>query len=91
MISALSVSLFSCLVLLLVLLGDGVWCHNLQSLRRSKYLDGTWIIKEPRPPVPTWPDQFTSNFYVYVEEYGEKFRADGAVFYDWTKQVAIAV
>ena len=43
----------------------------------------------PRPSVPAWPDQFTSDFYVYVEEYGENFRTDGVVFYDWTKQVSV--
>ena len=79
-----SLSFFSCFVLLSIL-GNG---DSLQSLN-SKYLNSAWIIKTPRPTVPAWPDQFTSNFYVYVEAYGEDFRADGAVFYDWTKQVRI--
>ena len=36
------------------------------------------------PPIPAWPDQFNIKFYVYVEEYGDNWKSDGALFYDWT-------
>ena len=71
----------------LVLLGNStVFCEELRELK-DKYLNAAWINKSPRPPVPAWPDQFTSDFYVYVEIYGEDFQSKGAINYDWTKKV----
>ena len=41
----------------------------------------------PRPATPTWPDKFTSQFYIYVEQYGENWKSIGAIYYDWTIKV----
>ena len=42
-----------------------------------------------RPATPTWPDKFTSQFYVYVEQYGKNWKSTGAIYYDWTIKVWI--
>ena len=77
---------FSCLSLLLLV--GSVWCNEPRHYNEIEYLtNAAWISKTPRPPVPAWPEQFTSDFYVYVEQYGEKFRSKGAIFYDWTNKV----
>ena len=72
----------------LLLLGNStVFCEDVWPLNH-KYLNANWTSKDPRPPVPVWPDQFTSDFYVYVEIYGEDFQSKGAIVYDWTKKVS---
>ena len=72
----------------LLLLGNStVFCEDVWPLN-YKYLNANWTSKNPRPPVPVWPDQFTSDFYVYVEIYGEDFQSKGAIVYDWTKKVS---
>ena len=53
----------------------------------QKYLNNISISRQPRPPIPVWPKQFTSDFYVLVEKYGEDFHPKGVVYYDWTIQV----
>ena len=72
--------------LVILFISDGVLCDKSRT-PIDNYLNATWIRKQPRPPVPEWPDQFISDFYVYVEIYGKDFRSDGAIFYDWTKKV----
>ena len=42
---------------------------------------------DKQPPVPAWPDQFVSSFYVYVEEYGDEWNSTGFIVYDWTSKV----
>ena len=58
------------------------WCY-----KPPNYGSYKWISKQPRPPVPVWPDRFTGDFYTLVEKYGEDFHPKGTIFYDWTKQV----
>ena len=73
------------IVLILLLSVFGAWCHGKLPIR--DYSRDNWINKSPRPPVPAWPDQFTGDFYVYVEKYGEDFHPKGTIFYDWTNKV----
>ena len=70
------------------MIGDGVLCDKSRA-PIDNYLNATWISERPHPPVPEWPDQFISDFHLYVEIYGKDFRSDGAIFYDWTKQVQL--
>lgn len=80
------ISRFFSLLGFFVLLGSiTVLCEELR-VSKNGYLNAPWISKHPRPPVPAWPDQFTSDFYLYVEIYGKDFRSKGAIFYDWTKK-----
>ena len=84
-----TISRFFSLLGFFVLLGSStVLCEELR-VSKNGYLSAPWISKRPRPPVPAWPDQFTSDFYLYVEMYGKDFRSKGAIFYDWTKKVMI--
>ena len=62
------------------------WCYGIPIQKYSQNTD--WMTsKLQRPPVPIWPDKFTSDFYIYVEQYGEDFHPKGTIFYDWTKKV----
>ena len=83
-IASCSLSLLGFLVLLS---NSTVFCEELRPGSKGKYFNAAWISKSPRPPIPVWPDQFTSDFYVYVETYGEDFQSKGAIHYDWTKKV----
>ena len=71
------------LILLLLSISD-VWCK----ITIQKYLNDNWMRTQPRPPVPVWPAQFTSQFYVYVEKYGEDFHPKGVIYYDWMIKVS---
>jgi hypothetical protein len=33
--------------------------------------------------VPSWPDKFTTNFNVFIQDYGDKWKSGGIVYYDW--------
>ena len=78
-----------CYIFLLGLIS--AWCHGIPThdQKNLRARDDGIISKQPRPPVPTWPDQFASDFYVYIERYGENFYPKGKVFYDWTKKVIV--
>ena len=71
-----------------VLITVSVWCEALPEGNRWDFINDAWINSEPRPPVPTWPQQFISDFYLYIKEYGEDFQSKGAIIYDWTKTVS---
>ena len=43
------------------------------------------------PSIPIWRDQFISDFHLYIEKYGDTFKSNGAVIYDWTKKVLDSV
>ena len=45
----------------------------------------------PAPPVPVWPDQFTSDFLIRVGIYGPEWSSAGKVFYDWNLKVSTVV
>lgn len=36
-----------------------------------------------QPPVPVWPDIFSIDFDVFVEDYGENWESTGALQYHW--------
>lgn len=40
------------------------------------------------PPIPVWPQTFTIEFYVYVEQYGNDWNSIGVLYYDWTSKVS---
>ena len=40
-----------------------------------------------RPPVPAWPEVFSVQFYVYVQQYGAEWNSTGVMFYHWASQV----
>ena len=44
---------------------------------------------QPAPPLPVWPDQFTSDFWVRVGIYGPNWNSTGKIFYDWTSKVFV--
>ena len=46
---------------------------------------GSLSAKHPQqqPPVPAWPDVFTINYNVLVEDYGENWKSVGALSYHW--------
>ena len=64
---------------------DPLLCQLLQ----GKQL--TWTSTEAiqPPPIPAWPQTFSINFYVYVEQYGNDWSSTGALYYDWTSKVDI--
>ena len=39
------------------------------------------------PPVPVWPDKFTINFDVLVEKYGDDWKSNGTLYYDYNIKV----
>ena len=39
------------------------------------------------PPVPVWPDKFTINFDMLVEEYGDDWKSTGTLYYDYNIKV----
>ncbi len=40
------------------------------------------------PPVPVWPEQFSVQLTILVEQYGSEFKSKGAMYYNYTKKVA---
>ena len=42
----------------------------------------------PAPPLPVWPEQFTSDFLIRVGIYGPKWNSTGKIFYDWNRKVS---
>ena len=38
---------------------------------------------QQQPPVPVWPDVFTIDYEVLVEDYGENWKSQGALSYHW--------
>ena len=44
---------------------------------------------QPAPPLPVWPDQFTSDFWVRVGIYGPNWNSTAKIFYDWTSKVFV--
>ena len=38
---------------------------------------------DPPPEIPTWPDVFTIQYDVYVEDYGAGWKSHGALYYHW--------
>jgi len=51
-------------------------------------VNGPWVKAQPRPPTPTWPDQFVTGFYLYIQKLGEDFKSQGSIYYDYTEKVA---
>ncbi len=39
------------------------------------------------PPVPSWPDQFSVQLTIYVEQYGSNWQTIGAMYYNYTQKV----
>ncbi len=39
------------------------------------------------PPVPSWPDQFSVQLTIYVEQYGN-WQSIGAMYYNYTQKVS---
>ena len=39
------------------------------------------------PPIPIWPDQFNSQFKVFVKDYGPDWSSTGAIYYNWVTKV----
>ena len=76
-------------VLFTLLTIHGAWCETSMDNKRWNFMNGPWVSNETRPPVPTWPQQFISDFYLYIKKYGEDFRSKGAIIYDWTKRVSV--
>ena len=37
--------------------------------------------------VPAWPDQFSVNLEILVEQYGPKWNSSGVLYYDWKTKV----
>ena len=63
-----------------------VWCDDLAGQRWDD-MKGPWIQAQPRPPIPTWPDQFVTGFYMYIQRLGTGFKSKGSVYYDYTDKV----
>ncbi len=40
------------------------------------------------PVNPHWPNEFTIEFEVLVEEYGDKWSSKGILYYDWNHKVS---
>jgi len=48
----------------------------------STLLALTFVVgRPPAPPLPVWPEQFTSDFSVHVGIYGSKWNSTGKIFY----------
>ena len=82
MFCSFSVAVFSVLAI------GSAWCEASPDEKRWNFMDGPWVENESRPPIPTWPDQFISDFHLYIKKYGEDFESKGAIIYDWTKRVS---
>ena len=41
------------------------------------------------PPKPVWPDVFSVQFYIYVQQYGENWNSTGRMYYHWTSKVKV--
>ena len=63
--------------------------RNLSMREKSELLqnDNLWTLTRDPPPVPAWPDQFNSQIYIYVEEYGSQWNSTGIIYYDWKVKV----
>ncbi len=42
-------------------------------------------------PDPTWLNNFTVNFDVFVKQYGSNWNSTGILYYNWTRKVATSV
>ena len=45
------------------------------------------VSRQPAPPLPLWPDQFTSEFRIRIGIYGPEWNSTAKIFYDWTSKV----
>ena len=53
---------------------------------KSKSLQSNNVWNKISDP-PAWPDQFNSQFYVYIEDYGSEWNSSGIIYYDWKVKV----
>ena len=80
----------SVFVILTVLATSIVWSETLVNEKRWDFVDGPWVKAQPRPPTPTWPDQFVTGFYMYIQKLGKGFKSKGSVYYDYTEKVTLS-
>ncbi len=43
--------------------------------------DSAAVAASSSPPIPAWPEQFSVQLTILVEQYGSKFQAKGALYY----------
>jgi len=75
-----------CVGLIVIAFGGGR-CSLLSYGKQRSFTDDNCANNGTPPSIPAWPDQFISNFHLYIEKLSDNFQSNGAVIYDWTNKV----